>query len=163
MFTTWLHIHMSIFTMFGIFVSHFLLFEITWCFSFCKSCLQIVGKSGKQKDTEISAIYSYFLWLKINSLWPGWNICHFKNCILNGIHVHCISWFESFAFSLDFIQKCSLVFTHFFASYSGHQMWHTCIWINIGSPNGLVPDSTKPTHEPMLTTHQWSLGAFSWG
>ena len=28
----------------------------------------------------------------------------------------------------------------------------TQIWINIGSDNGLVPEDTKPLHEPMLTS-----------
>ena len=28
------------------------------------------------------------------------------------------------------------------------------IWVNIGSGNGLLPDSTKPLPEPMLTYHQ---------
>ena len=32
----------------------------------------------------------------------------------------------------------------------------TEIWVNIGSGNGLLPDSTKPLPEPMLTDHQWS-------
>ena len=27
-------------------------------------------------------------------------------------------------------------------------------WVNIGSGNGLVPDSTKPLPEPILTNHQ---------
>ena len=42
------------------------------------------------------------------------------------------------------------------------------IWVNIGSGNGLMPDSTKPLPEPMLTDHQWSpltfiLGQFNKG
>ena len=28
------------------------------------------------------------------------------------------------------------------------------IWVNIGSGNGLLPDSTKPLPEPMLIYHQ---------
>ena len=28
------------------------------------------------------------------------------------------------------------------------------IWVNIGSGNGLFPDSTKPLPEPMLTNYQ---------
>ena len=31
----------------------------------------------------------------------------------------------------------------------------TEIWVNIGSGNGLLPNSTKPLPEPMLTDHQW--------
>ena len=30
----------------------------------------------------------------------------------------------------------------------------TEIWVNTGSGNGLLPDSTKPLPEPMLTYHQ---------
>ena len=29
----------------------------------------------------------------------------------------------------------------------------TYVWVNIGSGNGLVPDSTKPLPEPVLTDH----------
>ena len=36
-------------------------------------------------------------------------------------------------------------------------------WVNIGSGNGLLPDSTKPLPEPMLTNHQLSLVAFTSG
>ena len=36
----------------------------------------------------------------------------------------------------------------------------TEIWPNIGSRNGLLPDGTKPLHEPMLTDHQWSPVTF---
>ena len=39
----------------------------------------------------------------------------------------------------------------------------TEIWVNIGSGNGLVPDSTKPLPEPMLTNHQWSPVTFRSG
>ena len=39
----------------------------------------------------------------------------------------------------------------------------TEIWINIGSGNGLLPDGTKPLPEPMLTYHQSSPVAFTWG
>ena len=28
------------------------------------------------------------------------------------------------------------------------------IWVTIGSGNGLLPDGTKPSPEPMLTYHQ---------
>ena len=31
----------------------------------------------------------------------------------------------------------------------------TKIWVNIGSGNGLLPDSTRSLPEPMLTDHQW--------
>ena len=33
-----------------------------------------------------------------------------------------------------------------------------CIWVNIDSNNGLLPDDNKPLHEPMLTNHWWWLG-----
>ena len=36
----------------------------------------------------------------------------------------------------------------------------TEIWVNIGSGNGLLPDGTKPLHEPMLTDQQWSPVTF---
>ena len=39
----------------------------------------------------------------------------------------------------------------------------TSIWINIGSGNGLLPDSTKPLVKPMSTSHRWALVAFGWG
>ena len=32
----------------------------------------------------------------------------------------------------------------------------TEIWVKIGSGNGLWPDDTKPSPEPMFTDHQWS-------
>ena len=35
--------------------------------------------------------------------------------------------------------------------------------VNIGSGHGLLPGGTKPVPEPMLTVHQWSLVAFTWG
>ena len=36
----------------------------------------------------------------------------------------------------------------------------TEIWVNIGSGNSLLPDGTKPLHEPMLTDPQWSPVTF---
>ena len=39
----------------------------------------------------------------------------------------------------------------------------TPIWVNIGSGNGLLPDSTKPLPEPMLTYHQWGPMKITWG
>ena len=35
------------------------------------------------------------------------------------------------------------------------------IWVNTGSSNGLLPNSTKPLPEPMLTNHQWGLVTFT--
>ena len=35
--------------------------------------------------------------------------------------------------------------------------------INISSAIGLLPDSTKPLSEPMLTNHQWGPLGFTWG
>ena len=37
------------------------------------------------------------------------------------------------------------------------------IWVNTGSGNGLLPDDTKPSPEPMLTYHQWGPVIFIWG
>ena len=37
-----------------------------------------------------------------------------------------------------------------------------CVWVNIGSGNGLLPDGTKPLPEPMLTSHSWGSMAFTW-
>ena len=37
------------------------------------------------------------------------------------------------------------------------------IWVNIGSDNGLLPDDTKPLHEPMLTYHQQGRMTFILG
>ena len=37
------------------------------------------------------------------------------------------------------------------------------IWVNVGLGNGLVPDSTKPLPEPMLTNHQLGVVAFPCG
>ena len=39
----------------------------------------------------------------------------------------------------------------------------TEIWVNIGSGNGLLPDSTKPLPQPMLTDHQWGPMTFILG
>ena len=39
----------------------------------------------------------------------------------------------------------------------------TEIWVNIGSGNSLLPDGTKPLHEPMLTNPQWSPVTFILG
>ena len=36
----------------------------------------------------------------------------------------------------------------------------TKIWVSIGSGNGLLPNSTKPLPEPMLTDYQWSPVTF---
>ena len=33
-------------------------------------------------------------------------------------------------------------------------IWRQEIWVTIGSGNGLLPDGTKPSPEPMLTYHQ---------
>ena len=44
--------------------------------------------------------------------------------------------------------------------------WHhmaTEIWVNIGLGNGLLPDGTKPSPEPMLIDHQWSPVTFILG
>ena len=38
----------------------------------------------------------------------------------------------------------------------------TEILVNIGSGNGLLPDSTKPLPEPMLTYHQYGPVIFIW-
>ena len=35
------------------------------------------------------------------------------------------------------------------------------IWVNIGSGNGLLPDSTKSLRETMLIKHQWGSVAFT--
>ena len=37
------------------------------------------------------------------------------------------------------------------------------IWVNTDSGNGLLPDSTTPLPESMLTNHQWGVLAFTWG
>ena len=39
----------------------------------------------------------------------------------------------------------------------------TYIWVDIGSGNGLMPDSTKPVPESMLISHQESPITFIWG
>ena len=39
-------------------------------------------------------------------------------------------------------------------------IWRREIWVNIGSGNGLLPDSAKPSPEPKLTDHQWSPMTF---
>ena len=39
----------------------------------------------------------------------------------------------------------------------------TEIWVNIGSGNGLLPDGTKPSPEPMLTDRQWNPMTFILG
>ena len=37
------------------------------------------------------------------------------------------------------------------------------MWVNIGPGNdGLLPDSTKPLPEPIVTYHQWGFMAFIW-
>ena len=38
----------------------------------------------------------------------------------------------------------------------------TEIWVKICSGNGLLPDSTKPKPEQMLTYHQWRLVTITW-
>ena len=37
----------------------------------------------------------------------------------------------------------------------------TWIWVNIGSGNGLVPNSTKPLPKPMLVSDQWGPVEFT--
>ena len=39
----------------------------------------------------------------------------------------------------------------------------TEFWVNIGSGNGLLPDGTNPSPEPMLTYHQWGPVVITWG
>ena len=34
-------------------------------------------------------------------------------------------------------------------------------WVNTGSGNGLLPHSTKPLTEPVLTYHQWGQAALA--
>ena len=36
-------------------------------------------------------------------------------------------------------------------------------FVNIGSANGVLPDSTKPLHETILTSHLQGPVAFTWG
>ena len=36
------------------------------------------------------------------------------------------------------------------------------IWVNTGSGNGLLPDSTKPFPDLMVTFHQWGTVVFTW-
>ena len=45
---------------------------------------------------------------------------------------------------------------------SGHHVTSLNL-VNIGSVNGLVPDSNKPLHKPILTNHQWGLLAIFLG
>ena len=35
------------------------------------------------------------------------------------------------------------------------------VTVNIGSGNGLLPDSTKPVPEPILTYHEWGFMVFT--
>ena len=51
----------------------------------------------------------------------------------------------------------NIVFNSFWSSDTNMV---TEIWVNIGSGNGLVPDSTKPLSEPILTDHRWSPVTF---
>ena len=39
----------------------------------------------------------------------------------------------------------------------------TKIWVNIDSGNGLLPDSTKPLPEPMMTYHKYGPVTLIWG
>ena len=45
----------------------------------------------------------------------------------------------------------------------GSTMAHVMAWCPYSSCNDLLPDGTKPLHEPMLTNHEWGLVAFPWG
>ena len=48
--------------------------------------------------------------------------------------------------------------------WPGNAIWPgDAIFINIVSADGLLPDGTKPLTAPMLTCHQWSPVAFTWG
>ena len=46
--------------------------------------------------------------------------------------------------------------------WPGDDVWGD-IRVNFGSGNGLLPASTKPLPEPMLTYQQWGSVAFIWG
>ena len=53
-------------------------------------------------------------------------------------------------------------------SYSNHcrlQWRNMASWtfVNIDLRNDLLPDGTKPLHEPTLTYHQWCPVEFTWG
>ena len=50
--------------------------------------------------------------------------------------------------SVLFLTHCGLVMPY----------GNTQIWVNIGSGNDLVPDGTKLSPEPMLTSHLWVSG-----
>ena len=54
--------------------------------------------------------------------------------------------------AVKMIKRCGLVIPYMV----------TKICVNIGSGNGLLPDSTKPFPEPMLADHQWSPVTFIW-
>ena len=74
-----------------------------------------------------------------------------------------LMWFQvQFCFS-QVIEKADriLQFSHFVNSFRRSNAIEMAeILVNISSGNGLLPDSTKPLPEPMLTDHQWSPVTF---
>ena len=59
---------------------------------------------------------------------------------------------DSNFYSQKYIWKCFLQMSTIFLSLNMF-INSTDIWVNIGSDNGLLPDGTKPLHEPVLTYH----------
>ena len=57
--------------------------------------------------------------------------------------------------------KCLLITIRLNSLWPSDAIWRQ-ICFNIGSGNGLLPDSTKPLHEPMLIYHHWGPKAFTW-
>ena len=69
-----------------------------------------------------------------------------------GIHKSAISQ-EMLQISISKITTTCLKIMH---------LTHCGLVIHITSCNGLLPDGTKPLHEPMLTSQQWGPVAFTW-
>ena len=69
------------------------------------------------------------------------------------MHLKMLSWkWRPFCFGLNVLTHCGLV-----------RPYGDIDRDSIGSGNGLLPDSTEPIPEPVLTYHQWGPVAFIWG
>ena len=73
----------------------------------------------------------------------------YSTCILTKIIFLCKNLFDSISYFVRQINQWTKELTH----GGPVARFGDMIWVNIGSGNGLVPDSTKPLPEPMLTYH----------
>ena len=81
--------------------------------------------------------------------WSSWCIYRYQCWLSSMKHTICFHQEQSM------LIHCGLLWCHI--------IWHHKTWVSNGSGNGMLPDSTKPLPEPLLTNHQWGHVAYTWG